>query len=435
MILDYFYAKYNSKLNIPSFTKEEYAEYLEGNNTKRDISYSILTIFVINGKQFKNNHLTPINLTVTVDPDWTIEETEYLFSLCRQFDLRFIVIHDQYSFGSSSRTMEDLKTRYYGVLRKMIETLVLRKKYNILKSDTSLAAQKRALQLTLFEKEKELDRKRKLEGLFSRSFDEVEEEARLFSQLERIEAIKFSLAAERENILRSFTFFKENGPPSFIKADPFASEPIPEKKQTPGTMTPTANASESTALASLANFHLKSSSKMGSSADSAASTTPITPQAATVLRTPDGKPINPSDLINLDSYTSLVPVDCQVVKLPTTPEKYAKIPKRDLKLPSGAFLRSEKITTIPKFRLDQVQMVLKHLGVNLCQGIAWPRPLMPTAGICDRFEEIQQRIVPLLELKKLVDKSEAELRILEARKLLLVKDIGDEKAAKLLKKL
>ncbi|CAG8547091.1 12039_t:CDS:2, partial [Acaulospora colombiana] len=39
------------------------------------------------------------------DKEWTKEETDYLFSLCRKYDLRFIVIHDRYEY--SERSMEE----------------------------------------------------------------------------------------------------------------------------------------------------------------------------------------------------------------------------------------------------------------------------------------------------------------------------------------
>lgn len=41
---------------------------------------------------------------------WTKEETDELFDLCERFDLRFIVIADRFT---SSRTVEELKDRYY----------------------------------------------------------------------------------------------------------------------------------------------------------------------------------------------------------------------------------------------------------------------------------------------------------------------------------
>lgn len=41
---------------------------------------------------------------------WTKEETNELFDLCGRFDLRFVVIADRFP---SSRTVEELKDRYY----------------------------------------------------------------------------------------------------------------------------------------------------------------------------------------------------------------------------------------------------------------------------------------------------------------------------------
>lgn len=41
---------------------------------------------------------------------WTKEETDQLFDLCERFDLRFVVIADKFP---SSRTVEELKNRYY----------------------------------------------------------------------------------------------------------------------------------------------------------------------------------------------------------------------------------------------------------------------------------------------------------------------------------
>lgn len=44
------------------------------------------------------------------DPSWSKEETDYLLGLCEQFDLRFPVIHDRYSFPKGPlRSIEDLK--------------------------------------------------------------------------------------------------------------------------------------------------------------------------------------------------------------------------------------------------------------------------------------------------------------------------------------
>ena len=43
---------------------------------------------------------------IALDTGWTKEETDYLLGLCRQYDLRFVVIADRYQFGNSERSVE-----------------------------------------------------------------------------------------------------------------------------------------------------------------------------------------------------------------------------------------------------------------------------------------------------------------------------------------
>ena len=48
--------------------------------------------------------------------NWTKQETDHLFDLCRQFDLRFTVIQDRWDVTRfSKRSIEDLKERYYDI--------------------------------------------------------------------------------------------------------------------------------------------------------------------------------------------------------------------------------------------------------------------------------------------------------------------------------
>jgi DNA methyltransferase 1-associated protein 1 len=48
---------------------------------------------------------------------WTKEETDQLFDLCERFDLRFVVIADRFT---SSRSVEELKDRYYNGISTLI---------------------------------------------------------------------------------------------------------------------------------------------------------------------------------------------------------------------------------------------------------------------------------------------------------------------------
>ncbi|KAL5068994.1 hypothetical protein RYX36_019881 [Vicia faba] len=77
---DYSFAKYNKSVNITRYTDEEYEKYL-------------------------------------ANPNWTKEETDQLFDLCDRFSLKFIVIADRFP---SSRTVEELKDRYYSVSRAIL---------------------------------------------------------------------------------------------------------------------------------------------------------------------------------------------------------------------------------------------------------------------------------------------------------------------------
>ncbi|KAG5514105.1 hypothetical protein RHGRI_035492 [Rhododendron griersonianum] len=77
---DYSFAKYNKSVDLVKYTDEEYEKYL-------------------------------------TDPMWTKKDTDQLFDLCERFDLRFVVIADRFS---SSRTVEELKDRYYSVVCRAI---------------------------------------------------------------------------------------------------------------------------------------------------------------------------------------------------------------------------------------------------------------------------------------------------------------------------
>jgi hypothetical protein len=106
---DYRFAKLNKKIRLLEYTDEEYE-------------------------------------TLLVDPKWTRGQTDRLITLCKEYDLRFLVVHDRYTFvpptppsfiaplassdfkapdvvdpardgpfPSSEKTVEDLKGRFYTI--------------------------------------------------------------------------------------------------------------------------------------------------------------------------------------------------------------------------------------------------------------------------------------------------------------------------------
>lgn len=86
-----------------------------------------------------NSSFKPYTSHPQLDKEWSREETDYLFDMAREYDVRFLVMHDRYNFpGGVERTVEvnflffsgsallnrsqDLKHRYYGVCRKLLRT-------------------------------------------------------------------------------------------------------------------------------------------------------------------------------------------------------------------------------------------------------------------------------------------------------------------------
>ncbi|KAJ3221996.1 swr complex subunit [Clydaea vesicula] len=118
------------------------------------------------------------------DSNWSKEDTDHLFDLCKKFDLRFIVIADRFS-GSQERSIEDLKDRYYSIVKKLVS---LHDKA----ADTSIYN---------YNKEKEVERKKNLEVLLNRTTDQAKEEEALYFELRKREQTEKKWMKERESIV------------------------------------------------------------------------------------------------------------------------------------------------------------------------------------------------------------------------------------------
>ncbi|XP_014290775.1 DNA methyltransferase 1-associated protein 1 [Halyomorpha halys] len=138
---EYPFARFNKKVEIPSYTEVEYSSYLEKD-------------------------------------DWTQAETDHLFDLAGRFDLRFSVMADRLDTARfRKRSIEDLKERYYGVVTALAKV----------KTGRGLPSEAKEY---FFDADHERRRKEQLERLFSRSPKQVEEEQMLQTELRKIEARK-----------------------------------------------------------------------------------------------------------------------------------------------------------------------------------------------------------------------------------------------------
>ncbi|XP_071552164.1 DNA methyltransferase 1-associated protein 1 [Panulirus ornatus] len=106
---------------------------------------------------------------------WTRAETDTLFELCQRFDLRWPVIHDRWPSHPTSRSMEDLKERYYNVT-------------NILKKVNNLTGPEG--KIVNYDADHERRRKQQLLKLWDRTPKQIEEEQHLVCELRKIEARK-----------------------------------------------------------------------------------------------------------------------------------------------------------------------------------------------------------------------------------------------------
>lgn len=110
---------------------------------------------------------------------WSRKETDYLFDLCSQFNCRFILIADRYSFSDTPRSIEDMRERYYQVEAKLAG----------LRGEPS------------YTYDKEGDRHRRLTISQPRDTDSLKEEALLSSLLSAMRLDLPAVTQARERLL------------------------------------------------------------------------------------------------------------------------------------------------------------------------------------------------------------------------------------------
>ncbi|KAK9371377.1 hypothetical protein V1509DRAFT_614482 [Lipomyces kononenkoae] len=367
---EYPFAKFNKPVDVPTFSKEEYDKCL-------------------------------------ADTAWTSRETEYLFDLCREYDLRWLVVQDRYDYEPeeneppSIRTLEDLKERYYFCCRKLME----------LRRDASGADwTPRDLELynaMNFNKDKEIMRKQYLERLLSRSPAEIAEEERLILEYRRLQESSKKLVQDREELLRLLespqtanTFAQYQSPQglSQLAGNILASDKNRRRKgapeaaaqggqvarAVPGTPNGGAPPQAVTPQQAVQNgvHGTKQTPQPGRSAAAQAAATPAVSKAELAQSVTNKKVAK---------------------RVPPGQENLYGISYHD-KLVQGVYLRSTKISTLKPTVQTKVASILAELGIA-------PKLAMPTAKVCDRYEALQQAINLLIETKKQVDKLDHEVKV------------------------
>ncbi|KAG6903468.1 hypothetical protein C0995_005491 [Termitomyces sp. Mi166 len=156
---EYPFAKYNVSTNVFTYSQDEYTRFLE-------------------------------------DKDWSKDETDYLFSVAREYDVRWFVVHDRYDFpGGVTRTLDDLKDRYY---------------------------------------KRELTRKKYILSLESRTPEQIAEEEALFIEVKRLEQNERKFKKDRDELLRTLAGI-DSGLPDIVEDEGLSNLTIDTKKKKRGS--------------------------------------------------------------------------------------------------------------------------------------------------------------------------------------------------------
>ncbi|KAJ7329015.1 DNA methyltransferase 1-associated protein 1 [Desmophyllum pertusum] len=186
---EYPFARFNKKVNVPSYTDEEYQMCL---------------------------HDGPPST-------WTRNETDHLFDLCRRFDLRFITIHDRFDKDKhQSRTIEELKDRYYGCVTRLLKA-------------RAPPGQEPQNLPSPYDSQHETERKRQLLKLFNRTQEQVQDEEMLVAELRKIEMRKKEREKKQQDLQKLITAAENQADSYRLKRDkkPVKKKPTKKKGELP----------------------------------------------------------------------------------------------------------------------------------------------------------------------------------------------------------
>ena len=312
------------------------------------------------------------------DDDWSREETDYLIDLCDEYDLRFIVIADRYEWAGRARSIEDIKARYYAICRRLVRSRI---------SNEDLETRQSQLQAFTYDRQQEIERKRAVQNLFSRSAEQLAEEEALYVEMRRLEQNEARFAKERGDLLRLLGGWESlpSCTPASVAAvgagivpDEQAHASDDDKKKRRRTeKTPTpggkARGDNRQSLADAQNYIWR-----------------FQPELAAA------RPMCP----HLVGTSSIQP---PVVSTSTT--------KAETHAHHGAYLRSSRMLTFRPNLYTRATQALAELHPPI-----GPRLVFPTMTNVEKWETLLGAVASSLEVKKQLDRAEAEFRALDARR-------------------
>ncbi|KIW31428.1 uncharacterized protein PV07_03078 [Cladophialophora immunda] len=374
--------KWNAKVQVPAYTDEQYENMLKLE-------------------------------------DWTRQETDYLMELCRDYDLRWIIIADRYNpedipapkpatqngeaNGSElivkphypNRSMEALKQRYYAIAAKLME------------AQTPASTMTQA-EFQLWEKMRNFDaktetmRKAMAEKLFERTKDEADEERILLEELHRITKNEDDFIKMRRDL--------------YSRLEPVA----PIRRTERGEEQSTAMYQTSGGLSMLLQSLLAKEKRLKrpplpGSIETGTASTPTESQRYDKGRHPPQ--YNRRDTTDTQATEEASGAQKKgsmsqpsVRVLSSQEEARFGVSHPQERITSGVQFRHEKINRLTmaksQTQTTKIQAALTELGIP-------PRLLMPTERVCREFERLVTEINVLLDCRKVNEKIATEIKILE----------------------
>ena len=358
----YRFAKFNVKVTVPEYTDQQYESHLKSE-------------------------------------DWSKEETDYLVNLAQEYDLRWIVISDRYEYQpsdppkenadsmaltvpSKERSMEDMKARYYSVAAK---TMALKQPLQSM-STTEFELHEK---MTKFDASLETTRKKLAQTLFVRPLEEVKEEEILLAELKRIVTNQERFSQERKELYdRLQAPHSAAGSTAMYKT----SQDLLKLMQD--------------LLSADKNKKRRSMGGPGEGGPGMANG----PSAGASDRGPRSS-LGGSGAGN-DKRSSLSGSTSAGLKQLSTREE-AKFGIAHLERTStGTTFRHERINNLAKAKSNALTLKMTHALQEL--GIPM-RLSMPTAAVCNEYEKLVGSIHTLLDVRKVSEKLEAEIKIARAQ--------------------
>lgn len=367
---EYAFAKYNVKAQLPRrYTDDEYNRHLRNN-------------------------------------EWTREETDYLMDLVTEYDLRWIIIADRYDYqppmdsepdanaivpAKQVRTMEHMKARYYFVAATMLAI-------EHPPSEMSEAEFEWHEKMLKFDPNRERDRKELAALQLNRTADEVREEAMLLEELKRITSNEQSFISERRELYSRLEVPVSVGNTAIYQSSQGLSQLLQTLLQADKTKKRRSILGPDGAVASPA----------GQTPTQAGSTGRGDTPSGSATAAPNN---NSSNNNNKKGPAAAQPQP--VVRQLTAAEEARYGVQHHERVTAGVQFRSDRAQKLTQAK-SNVQT--QKLASALAELEIPVRLFMPTERVCKDFEKLIQSVNVLLEARKVAEKVESEIRVLEASK-------------------